>query len=101
MLVRMDQKGLIGNGYRSRQIVERSISWNGLASHYRTRIKFRALARKLVNKGLLTDHGKSMGALSLAMRGAAHAAAYLKGNPGAPDSLDTILEGRAGRRPSS
>ena len=98
VLVRMDQKGLIGNRYRSRQIVERSISWNGLASHYRTRIKFHALARKLVKKGLLTDHGKSMGVLSLTMRGAAHVAVYLKGNPGALDSLDNMLEGRAGGR---
>ena len=96
----MDQRGLIGNGYRSRQIVERSISWNGPASHYRTRIKFHALVRKLAKKGLPTDHGKSMGVLSLTMRGVAHVAAYLKGNPGALDSLDSILEGRAGRRPS-
>ena len=96
VLVRMYQMGQVGNGYRSRQMVERSVGWDRLASHYRARRKFTALAKRLVRKGLLDDHGKSMQVLSLTMRGAAHVRMYLKDNPGAPDSLACILEGRAG-----
>lgn len=87
VLVRMHKKGLIDNGYRSRQVVERSIGWTRLASHYRTKKKFSALARKLVKKGLLDDHGKSMQVLSLTMKGSMSVRAYLKDNPDAPDSL--------------
>lgn len=96
VLVCMHREGLIANGYRGRQIVERSIGWRRLASHYHTRIKFLALARRLVRKGMLDDHGKSMQVLSLTMRGAMHAQAYLRDNPDAADSLDLILEGRSG-----
>ena len=77
-------------------MVERSIGWSRLASHYRSRRKFAALAKRLVKKGLLDDHGKSMQVLSLTMMGAAHVKMYLKDNPGAPDSLARISEGRAG-----
>ena len=87
VLVRMYQKGLIDNGYRSRQVVERSIGWTRLASHYRTKKKFSALARRLVKKDLLDDHGKSMQVLSLTMKGSMSVRAYLKDNPDAPDSL--------------
>ena len=87
VLVRMCQKGLIGNGYRSRQVVERSIGWTRLASHYRTKKKFSALARKLVKKDLLDDHGKSMQVLSITMAGIMSVRAHLKDSPDAPDSL--------------
>ena len=87
VLVRMYQKGLIDNGYRSLQAVERSIGWRGLASHYRTKKKFSALARGLVKKGMLGDHGKSMQVLSLTMAGCVSVRAYLKDNPDAADSL--------------
>lgn len=96
VLVRMHQKGLIANRYKSLQAVERGIGWRRLASHYRTGIKFPALARRLVKKGLLGDHGKSMQVLSLANMGIMSVRAYLKDNPGAPDSLALILEGGSG-----
>lgn len=83
----MYQKGLIANGYKSLQAVERGIGWCRLASHYRTKKKFSALARRLVTKGLLDDHGKSMQVLSLADMGIMSVRAYLKDNPDAPDSL--------------
>lgn len=77
-------------------MVERSIGWSRLASHYRARGKFTTLAKKLVKSRLLDDHGKSMQVLSLTMRGATHVKMYLRDNPDAPDSLERILEGRAG-----
>ena len=96
VLVRMYQMGQVGNGYRSRQMVERSIGWSRLASHYRARGKFTTLAKKLVKSRLLDDHGKSMQVLSLANMGIMSVRAYLKDNPGAPDSLALILEGGSG-----
>ena len=96
VLVRMYEKGLVGGEYRSRQMVERSIGWSRLASHYRARPRFTALAKRLVKSGLLDDHGKSMRVLSLTVEGAAHVGRYLRGNPDAPASLERILEGRAG-----
>ena len=45
------------------------------------------MARRLVTKGLLDDHGKSMQVLSLADMGIMSVRAYLKDNPDAPDSL--------------
>ena len=96
VLVRMHKKGLIANGYKSRQAVERSIGWRRLALHYRTKKKFSALTRRLVKKGLLDDHGKSMQVLSISMAGIMGVRAHLKDNPDAPDSPALILEGRSG-----
>ncbi len=96
VLVRMYEKGLVGGEYRSRQMVERSIGWSRLASHYRARPRFTALAKRLVKGGLLDDHGKSMRVLSLTAEGAAHVGRYLRGNPDASASLERVLEGRAG-----
>ena len=92
----MRMNGLVGNAYRSIQIVERSIGWKRLASRYRTRARFSAVAKKLVKKGMRVDHGKSMRVLSLSMRGFMDVNAYLKDNPDAEDSLTLIFEGRAG-----
>ena len=92
----MRLNGLVKNAYRSIQIVERSIGWRRLASHYRTKARFSAVAKKLVKKGMLDDHGKSMRVLSLSMRGFMDVNAYLKDNPDAADSLTLILEGRSG-----
>ena len=45
------------------------------------------MARRLVKKGLLDDHGKSMHVLSITMAGIMSVRAHLKDNPDASDSL--------------
>lgn len=65
MLVRMRQNGLAAGRYRSIQDVRKNIGWQKMASHRHEKAKFDPLARRLVKKGVLTDHGKSMKVLSL------------------------------------
>lgn len=71
VLTRMHQNGLVAGRYRSIQDVRRSIGWQRIASRHHEKTKFDSLARKLVKKGLLTDHGKSMRVLSLTPAGVA------------------------------
>lgn len=79
VLTRMHQNGLVAGGYRSIQDVRRSIGWQRVASRHREKSKFDSLARKLVKKGLLTDHGKSMRVLSLTPAGVALVNAHSAG----------------------
>ena len=69
ILVRMHQNGLVAGRYRSTQDVRRSIGWQKMALRRREKSRFEALARKLVKRGFLTDHGKSMKVLSLTPQG--------------------------------
>ena len=82
LLVRMHQKGLVAGRYRSTQDVRRSIGWQDMASRRRERAKFDAIARKLVKKGVLTDHGKSMRVLSLTPQGDLLVKKHLEGSGG-------------------
>ena len=92
ILLRMYQKGLVGNKYRGIHMVRRSIGWSKIASHYREK-KFEAIARRLIKKGLLDDAGKSARVLSLSMMGQVHVKAYLEANPGAQEILDSVMKG--------
>lgn len=92
ILLRMYQKGLVGSKYRSMQDVRRSIGWVKIASHYREKKKFDAIARKLIKSGMLADAGKSAKVLSLSMVGLVHVKEYLKANPDALDALNAIMQ---------
>lgn len=93
ILLRMYQKGLVGNRYRSIQIVRRSIGWDRIASHYRERRRFEAIARKLVKKRLLDDAGKSARVLSLSMMGHVRVRVCLEENPGSLEELYMSIKG--------
>lgn len=92
ILLRMYQKGLVGNKYRSMQDVRRSIGWVKIASHYRERKKFDAIARKLIKSGMLADAGKSAKVLSLSIAGLLRVREYLKANPDALDTLNQYVK---------
>lgn len=91
ILLRMYQKGLVKNKYRSMQNVRRSIGWGKMASHCRKRKKFDAIARKLIKSGMLADAGKSAKVLSLSMIGLVRVKEYLKANPDAWDTLNASM----------
>ena len=91
ILLRMYQKGLVGNKYRGIQIVRRSIGWDKMALHYREKRRFEAIARSLVKKRMLCDAGKSAKVLSLSMVGNVHVKKYLEENPGALEELDAAM----------
>lgn len=91
ILLRMYQMGLVGNKYRSMQNVRSSIGWVKIASHYRERRKFDAIARKLIKSGMLADAGKSAKVLSLSMVGLVRVKEYLKANPDAWDTLNASM----------
>ena len=92
VLLRMCQNGLVVGRYGSREDVRKNIAWVRMASCCRVKAKFGAPARRLVKKGLLTDDGKSMRVLSLAMAEVLRVKRCPAANPGAPDGLDSILE---------
>lgn len=87
VLVSMHKNGLVAGRYRDIHDVRRSIGWQKMASRHRERSKFDTLARKLVKKGILTDHGKSMKVLSLTPTGDMLVREYL-GNSGRKTSPD-------------
>ena len=82
MLVRLHQKGFVAGRHRSAQDVRRSIGWQDMASRHREKAKFDAIARRLVKKGILTDHGKSMRVLSLTPQGNLLVRKHLEGSTG-------------------
>lgn len=91
ILLLMYQKGLVGNSYKSTEKVRRAIRWVKIASHYREKRRFEAVARRLVKRGLLSDAGKSANVLSLSMEGCIHVQVHLEANPSALDDLDAAM----------
>ncbi len=69
VLKRMLNEGLVLHSYIPTELVESKIKWREIAHKHRVRKGFKAVARSLVKRGYLTDHGKSMAVLSLTKDG--------------------------------
>ncbi|HIE23023.1 MAG TPA: hypothetical protein EYP68_02205 [Candidatus Korarchaeota archaeon] len=69
VLKRMLNEGFISNNYTSIENIESKIKWKEIARSYKVRRGFKRVARGLVKKGYLTDHGKSTAVLSLTKDG--------------------------------
>ena len=78
VLIRMLREGFIGGSYSSLERVARAIRWEEIARRCGIRAKFKSVAKRLVSRGLLTDHGKSMRVLSLTRDGVRVALALME-----------------------
>ena len=92
VLVQMYDTQIIGErGYISLQKTRIRIKWAKIASHYKIKKSFKMVAKKLVKKGYLSDHGKSMAVLSLEKLGVTFAFGYLQLYPEYKNELNSIL----------
>ena len=78
-------------GYRSLERVRSKINWRGISSAYRVRKSFDSITRKLVNRKLLSDDGKSMAVLYLDKLGVDFVVSYLDENPNAFSDLESKI----------
>lgn len=69
VLIRMFDKGVIGMDYTSTERIASKIKWVELAGKYRVKKSFQSVIRELVNKLVVTDHGKSGRVVSLTKLG--------------------------------
>ncbi len=69
ILVRMYRKGIIMHSYKSIKLVEKLVGWSKIKRKYSVNKKFKAVIRKLVDVGLVTDSGKSYKVCSLTPMG--------------------------------
>ena len=77
ILVRMLEKEIIGMNYTSTEKVASKIKWFEIVNKFRVKKSFQAVIRELINKQLITDHGKSSRVASLTKVGV-DLAFYLK-----------------------
>ncbi len=78
ILIRMLREGFVEGAYSSLERVARAIRWEEIARRCGVRAKFKSVAKRLVSRGLLTDHGKSMRVLSLTRDGVRVALALME-----------------------
>jgi len=78
ILVRMLEKEIIGMNYTSTERVASKIKWIEIANKFRVKKSFQSVIREMINKELITDHGKSGKVASLTKAGV-DLAFYLKG----------------------
>lgn len=77
ILIRMLEKEIIGMNYTSIEKVASKIKWNDIANRFKIKKSFSSIIRGLINKQLITDHGKSGRVASLTKTGV-DLAFYLK-----------------------
>lgn len=77
ILIRMLEKEIIGMNYTSIEKVVSKIKWNDIVNRFRIKKSFSSVIRGLINKQLITDHGKSGKVASLTKTGV-DLAFYLK-----------------------
>ncbi len=65
----MYDEGLVGNAYRSIEMVRSSIKWQEIASTHKVTKSFSSVMRSLKSKGLVGDQGKSGAVYSLTIDG--------------------------------
>jgi hypothetical protein len=93
VLLQMYDERVIGHaGYTSLQKVRNKVKWQKIASHYKIKESFDALARRLVKRRLLSDDGKSLEVLFLDKLGVSFVVGYLTENPNAMIDLSNILK---------
>lgn len=85
VLMRMFDRGLIGNSYKPIEKVRVRIDWDHVCRLYRVKPAFAKVARHLIQKGYLSDHGKSGAVLSLTALGVAFVRAKLIEKPADSD----------------
>lgn len=77
ILIKMLEKEIIGMNYTSIEKVASKIKWNDISNRFKVKKSFSSVIRELINKQLLTDHGKSGRVASLTKSGV-DLAFYLK-----------------------
>lgn len=85
---------IIGNkGYTSLEKTRIKIKWAKIASHHRVKKSYKTVAKRLVQKGYLSDHGKSMAVLSLEKLGVTFVFGYMQLHPEIQQDISSMLEG--------
>jgi len=69
VLRRIYKEGIIGKRYRPLELVERIIKWEEISSRFGAKKGFKKVAKRLVNLGYLSNHGKSMNVISITKKG--------------------------------
>lgn len=93
ILLKMYDEQIIGkSGYKAIQQVRSKINWKGISAVYSIRKSFETIARRLVNKMLLSDDGKSMKVLYLDKLGVSFVVGHLKQNPNAFLNLERQID---------
>ena len=93
ILVQMYDLQIIGNkGYTSLEKTRIKIKWAKIASYYKIKKSFKAITKRLVQKGYLSDHGKSMAVLSLEKLGVTFVFGYIQLHPEIKQDLNSMLE---------
>lgn len=77
ILIRMLEKEIIGMNYTSTEKVASKIRWKQIANKFRVKKSFQSIIRKLINKQVITDHGKS-GRIASLTKGGVDYAFFLK-----------------------
>jgi len=77
ILIRMLEKEIIGMNYTSTERVASKIKWTEIVNKFRVKKSFQSVIRELINRQLITDHGKSGKVASLTKIGV-DLAFYLK-----------------------
>lgn len=77
ILIKMLEKEIMGMNYTSTERVASKIKWNDIANKFKIKKSFQSVIRELINKRLITDHGKSGKVASLTKTGV-DLAFYLK-----------------------
>ena len=94
ILLKMYDEKIIGKpGYTDIKKVMRKINWPKIASAYNAGKSFERIARRLVQRKLLSDDGKSMAVLYLDKLGLDFVVGYLVVNPNAFNDLESKLAG--------
>ena len=73
ILLKMFDSVIIGGNYYPVEKVAKLIKWKGIAEKYGVKKSFRTVISKLVAKGLVDDHGKSLQVASLTRLGVEYA----------------------------
>lgn len=72
VLMAMYDEGIIGNAYRSVQIIRSKIRWEEIARRHKVNKSFDNVIRHLANKGYVDFHGKSGDVASLSRLGVSY-----------------------------
>lgn len=78
VILRMFDEELIMMNYKATERVASKIKWSEIAQKFRVKKSFQSVIRELVNKGLVTDHGKSGNVASLTQFGVSYVRSMLK-----------------------
>ena len=88
----MYDEQIIGRpNYKATERVRSKINWQGIASAYKVGKSLDSTVRRLVQRMLLSDDGKSMKVLYLDKLGVSFAVEYIKQNPSAFKDLQDRL----------